>query len=374
MATNLLRGLLGGDEELTPQTQARNAGLLSAGLQMLAGSGPSRTPQSVGQSLGVAGMAGMQSYQGALQQAEAAQMAKELQSGLTGGDVSSVANRYREYAARLGATDPQRAKLYMDLAEKMEGKSEKFSGNLANASLELFGTADIGKLTAEQRKQAADYYQRREMDLAAARRSVQTVNVQPGVQVGSIPPGYALMKNEDGSMVMQPIPGGPAAKAEAEAQQAKETGSAVTRTAAQTVFEDADRAIKIVQESPRSATGLGAMVLQNIPATSARELRGHIESIKGNIGIDQLLKIKASGAGLGAIPQAQLEMLASLLGNLDGQQNSQVLLTNLQRVQEIYSDIVQKEGGDPRKMWEERQRRLGTTAPPGARPLNEIFR
>lgn len=375
MATNFLTSLLGEDELQDPRKQAMRSGLLGAGLQMLASSGRSYTPPSVGANLGMAGMAGVGAYGQALQQAESAELARELQQNLGGGgNPADVAGRYREFAARLAATDPQKAKLYMDLAEKMEGKSEKFSGNLANAALELFGTADIGKLSPEQRKQAADYYERREMSLASARRPIQTVNVQPGVQVGSIPPGYALIKNEDGSMVMQPIPGGPIEKEMDEEAKKQAAKSAVTRTAAQTVFEDADRAVKIVESSPGLSTGLGAMVMQNIPATSARELRGHIESIKSNIGIDQLLKIKEAGSGLGQVPQSQLEMLASLLGNLDAQQNSQVLLTNLQRVQEIYADIVAKEGGDPRKMWEERQKRLSGEAPKGAKPLSEIFR
>jgi hypothetical protein len=349
--------------------------LLMAGLQGLMSSGPSLTPTSFGQVLGQAGMTGLSTYDQSLQQAQAAQMARELQQNLGGGggDPADVAGRYREFAARLAATDPQKAKLYMDLAEKLEGRSEKFTGNLANAALELFGTADISKLSEEQRRQAADFYRQQELSRAQAGASRQTVNVEPGVQVGSIPPGFALIKNEDGSMVMQPIAGGPAAlQAQQEAEQ-KETGQEVTRTAAQTVFEDTSRALTVLDRSPTTATGFGAAVLRNVPGTDAKELQGHIDSIKGNIGIDQLLKIKASGAGLGAIPQAQLEMLASLLGNLDATQNRRVLRENLMRVQEIYKEIVEKSGGDPIQMMKERQERQ-QTAPKGAKPLSDIFK
>jgi hypothetical protein len=172
---------------------------------------------------------------------------------------------------------------------------------------------------------------------------------------------------------MQPIAGGPAALQAQQEAEKKEEGQAVTRTAAQTVFEDTTRALAVLERSPTTATGFGAAALRSVPGTDARELQGHIDSIKGNIGIDQLLKIKASGAGLGQVPQSQLDMLASMLGNLDVTQNQRVLRENLVRVREIYEDIVRKSGGDPRQMMEERQQRQQTT-PPGAKPLGDIFK
>lgn len=70
MATNFLQSLLGEDEYENARQQAINSGILSAGLQMLAGSGPSFVPPSVASGLGMAGVAGLQGYQGALQGAE----------------------------------------------------------------------------------------------------------------------------------------------------------------------------------------------------------------------------------------------------------------------------------------------------------------
>ena len=174
MANGFFSGLLGDEDELkTPQQQALGSSLLMAGLQGLMASGPSLSPTSLGQILGQAGMTGVSTYEQSLQQAQASQMARELQQSLGGGggDPSDVAGRYREYAARLAATDPQKAKMYMDLAEKVEGRSEKFTGNLANAALELFGTADISKLSEDQRRQAAEFYRQQELSRAQAGRS-----------------------------------------------------------------------------------------------------------------------------------------------------------------------------------------------------------
>lgn len=73
-------GLLGIDEERMRQ-QAQRAGLLNAGLGMIAASGPSRMPQGVLQPVATGLIAGQQAYQGALNQqiqdAMAARKARE---------------------------------------------------------------------------------------------------------------------------------------------------------------------------------------------------------------------------------------------------------------------------------------------------------
>lgn len=64
---NPMMGLLGADEEKLRQ-QAQQAGLLNAGLGIIAASGPSRQPQGLLQPIATGLMAGQQAYQGALDQ------------------------------------------------------------------------------------------------------------------------------------------------------------------------------------------------------------------------------------------------------------------------------------------------------------------
>ena len=59
-----------------------------------------------------------------------------------------------------------------------------------------------------------------------------------------------------------------------------------------------------------------------------------------------MLDIKASGAGLGQVPQSQLEMLASVLGQLNTAQDRETVRFNVQRVLDLYSDIVRQAGGE----------------------------
>ena len=70
MSNEYLRGLLGEDEYESARKQALNSSLLAAGLQGLVASGPSLSPNSAGQAIGQAGIAGLQAYGGAMDQAE----------------------------------------------------------------------------------------------------------------------------------------------------------------------------------------------------------------------------------------------------------------------------------------------------------------
>jgi len=178
--------------------------------------------------------------------------------------------------------------------------------------------------------------------LLAKRSSAPTTNID----MGTIPPGWRVVRDENGRIIqMEPIPGGPAAMEIEDEARRREPGRRVTSRAAQTVVEDVDRALDLVDKYGRLAAGVGG-VTGWLPETPASQLSQHIESIKGNIGIDSLLKIKESGAGLGHIPQAQLEMLASLLGRLDVKMRPEDLRWNLQRISEIYEEIMTEAGGD----------------------------
>jgi hypothetical protein len=149
------------------------------------------------------------------------------------------------------------------------------------------------------------------------------------------------------------------------AEQAKEAERDVVGTAAQTVFEDVDRALNVMDEFGHLSTGPAAAVTSWLPTTPADQLQKHIDSIKGNVGIDSLLKIKKSGAGLGHIPQAQLEMLASLLGKLDSNMKYEDLQYNLNRIGNIYKDIVEKTGGDPKGVYNKRRQDAGLSPDDG---------
>lgn len=164
-----------------------------------------------------------------------------------------------------------------------------------------------------------------------------------------------MVPGADGQPAMAPISGSEVDYArEADAAKAREKAE-IQGTAAQTVWEDIELAGEILDEWGHLATGIAGPISSWLPLTPANRLKQRIESIQGNVAVDQLLKIKASGAGLGHIPQAQLEMLASLLGKLNTELSPEDLRYNLRRIQEIYADIVKKNGGrNPLEVYDER--------------------
>jgi len=111
--------------------------------------------------------------------------------------------------------------------------------------------------------------------------------------------------------------------------------------------------------------GLTGMSL--VPGSDANVLRKHLDSVKGNIAVDQLLNIKRQGSGLGQVPQSQLDMLSTLMGSLKPDLPPQELKKNLKDIEAIYSKIVETEGGDPLALYNKRMGKGGAAKPKAAK-------
>ena len=158
-------------------------------------------------------------------------------------------------------------------------------------------------------------------------------------------PNGTLKTNEEGKPYVVPVAGSAEARKRMKEDKKEQVGQEGKATIASTVVVDAQRALDLI-DSNDLTTGLDAWALRNVPSTKAYALDQMVKSIQANIGIDKLLDIKASGAGLGQVPQSQLEMLASVLGQLNTAQDKETVRYNVQRVLDLYSDIVRKAGGE----------------------------
>lgn len=72
----------------------------------------------------------------------------------------------------------------------------------------------------------------------------------------------------------------------------------------------------------------------------------NMQSLKDTVAIQRLLEIKEAGAGLGAIPQSQLEALARALGNLNVSSSDEVLARNLRDIRRLYEGVVERSLSD----------------------------
>jgi len=174
--------------------------------------------------------------------------------------------------------------------------------------------------------------------------------------------GGNVQFDAQGAPIAIPYQGGTAQIKQAEAQVKTAANNAVVNRGAQNVFEDTSRAINLIDKNPELTTGFGSY-LSSIPGTDALALQSLIDSVKSNVSIDALLNIKKSGAGLGQVPQSQLELLSNTIGNLSTAQDAPTLKFNLQRVQDIYGGIVKSLGGDPAQIYANKIREFNGAAP-----------
>ena len=147
----LLGDMFGGasalDEYMTPEQKAQlqNQGVMAAAMQLLAASGPSRTPVGLGQALGQAYGAGQQGYTAAQQnllqsmtmkqKMEEAKATKDMQATVStflaqkapeGVDAKEFkAQQYMKLADVYAARNPEQASKFFDMAQKLMPAADK---------------------------------------------------------------------------------------------------------------------------------------------------------------------------------------------------------------------------------------------------------
>ena len=218
---DFISGLLGMGDDQDPMARAQQAGLLGLGATLLQGGAPSLTPTSLGSILGQGVMAGQQASQQALQQARQQAIQQEMMGAMGGGQGTDAQGQIAKLQ-KMALLDPKNATTYLKLAEQIQGKTPAFTGDVANAALNLFGTADVSKLTPEQRQRASDFADERKLMLANAAAPRMTVNTSDPTAVAreirQITNDFAALTKDDREIaktykvmensVMNPSPAG----------------------------------------------------------------------------------------------------------------------------------------------------------------------
>lgn len=96
-------------------------------------------------------------------------------------------------------------------------------------------------------------------------------------------------------------------------------------------------------EMARAGEGTGLSQLAgSVPGSAARKLNGFVTAIKADVGLTELIKLKAAGGTLGQITEKELNALESRITNLDpGSDNFEENLTFLRGSYErIYDQVV----------------------------------
>jgi hypothetical protein len=129
-----------------------------------------------------------------------------------------------------------------------------------------------------------------------------------------------------------------------QAEQAKAEQKEAASTSANIVLNRVDSALKKVGSFTAGFGGL----LANVPGTKARDLQADLETIKANLGFDQLSKMRQqspTGGALGNVTEKELAFLQSTVASLDQLQGQKELRRALNDIKSSYNrwlDAVNK--------------------------------
>lgn len=194
------------------------------------------------------------------------------------------------------------------------------------------------------------------MDMKRAGASSVNTNVNTGdagPQVGTIPQGYMLSPvKENGNTVgytMAPVPGGPAAREVEDEERAAQNREEKAAEQANVVIGDIDRILDIVDQADIPVTG-GGSFLAAIPGSAARDVAALLDTVKGNIGFNELNKMRQSsptGGALGNVTVQEIVFLQSVAGSLEQSQSEDQFKRNLGRVKEAFKYVVDRSNAMP---------------------------
>lgn len=181
--------------------------------------------------------------------------------------------------------------------------------------------------------------------LARAKAGASSVRVGGGTtyDIGSIPPGYRVVYENNVPVAMEPVEGGPAARDVAAEEAAATKRKEATAKTAGIQVEEIGRAKSLIEKSPTLTTGFFGDILRNFGGTGARDLEGLIDTIKANIGFDRLNQMRAqspTGGALGQVTERELKFLQSVAGSLDQSQSAEQLVQNLERLELEFGRVV----------------------------------
>lgn len=146
-----------------------------------------------------------------------------------------------------------------------------------------------------------------------------------------------------GGREMTPAAGSPQ---ELEQQQAAEQARMkdfLSQTYSDIVIEDIDRVLENITSNPMMNTGPGAALTQGIPGFPAFNTKQLTDTIRANVGFDRLQQMREAsptGGALGAVSEFENRLLQATLGNLELSQDLPQLQRNLERLREVYMQIV----------------------------------
>ena len=247
---------------------------------------------------------------------------------------------------------------YPDIAQAIQGGFMTPNEGVMEAMRRRNAPAEKeGELVRQYRLAQEQGYQGNFMDFktAIARAGADQVSIdaRSGSEVGTIPQGYELITDKNGNRRLRAISGGEAAQ-EIEEQVIKDASkqNTVGRTAT-IVLEDIGRLKDLLTEQTflDPVTGpIASQVASGVSASARSNAESLVSTIGGNIGFDRLQLMRnesKTGGALGAINAQEMQLLQDVMGSLKLDQSEAQLRYNLERLESIYTAIIEKASAYP---------------------------
>jgi len=247
---------------------------------------------------------------------------------------------------------------YPDIAQAIQGGFMTPNEGVMEAMRRRNAPAEKeGELVRQYRLAQEQGYQGNFMDFktAIARAGADQVSIdaRSGSEVGTIPQGYELITDKNGNRRLRAISGGEAAQ-EIEEQVIKDASkqNTVGRTAT-IVLEDIGRLKDLLTEQTflDPVTGpIASQVASGVSASARLDAESLVSTIGGNIGFDRLQLMRnesKTGGALGAINAQEMQLLQDVMGSLKLDQSEAQLRYNLERLESIYTAIIEKASAYP---------------------------
>lgn len=156
------------------------------------------------------------------------------------------------------------------------------------------------------------------------------VTVNTGTEFGKIPQGHMLVDDPDApyGKRLVPIAGGEDAREVESEDRSSDLASAGYNRKYNLVDDKISEAVSMLEENGSMVAGWGSW-LSNLPETDARTFKATVDTIKANLGFEELQAMRdasPTGGALGQVTERELAFLQSVEANLDTAQSPEQLI------------------------------------------------
>lgn len=157
--------------------------------------------------------------------------------------------------------------------------------------------------------------------------------------------GFTPQFGEGGITSMTPVAGTPAAIEQEKASGKNKRQIVSNLNKSNLVSTNIDEALKLVSPKTTGSIGEATRMLPLSGGSDAASLASYVDTIKANIGFEQLNAMRQespTGGALGNVAVKELDFLQASLGNLNPNLSAEVLTKNLEAVKTHYTNFMKE--------------------------------